>query len=329
MTTALRVVLRLTAALAVSLIGAARAASAQAFVPPAGEGNVTVSYQNLRSDGHLDLNGDRMIGDSAHDPTQSHVIVMETEFGLTDRFAISGSLPYIRSTYEGTFPHHVGGITGPVQEWDDGQPHGTFQDFHLGVRYSLTQRRVAITPSLDVVIPSHHYASLAHAAVGKDLRTLGVAANVGAFLDAWLPRLFFQTQVSHAWAQEVLGIRPNRSRVDGELGYFITTRLSVRVLEGYQVTHRGIDLLSFTPMTDGLIHGHEDIEFTGEYKRNHDRLQRANYLSFGGGVGFTVNDSLEIFVDAAKTVWGENIHPLRGISVGVNTHFAARRTARP
>jgi hypothetical protein len=140
--------------------------------------------------------------------------------------------------------------------------------------------------------------------------------------------LFFQTQVSYAWVQEAVDIRPNRSRLDGELGYFITPRLSIRFLESYQVTHHGIDLLSFTPMTEGLIHG-TDTRITGVYRRNHDRLQRSNYLTLGGGVGFAMNDSLEVFVSAAKMAWGENVHPLRAITVGVNTHFTTRRAARP
>ena len=51
-------------------------------------------------------------------------------------------------------------------------------------------------------------------------------------------------------------------------------------------------------------------------------------MTLGGGVGFAVNDSLEVFVDAAQIVWGESVHPLRGITVGVNTHFRTARARR-
>lgn len=43
--------------------------------------------------------------------------------------------------------------------------------------------------------------------------------------------------------------------------------------------------------------------------------------------GFSLNDSIEVFADAAQMVWGESVHPLRGISVGINTHFSTRRAA--
>jgi hypothetical protein len=315
-----------TAALAVAcFLTSARPASAQAFVPPAGEGSVTISYQNLLARGHFDLNGDRMSGESGHDPTQGHAIVMEAEFGLNDRLAVEASLPYIGSRYGGTFPHRVAGV-GPPQEWDDGEYHGTFQDFRIGARYNVARRPIAITPFVEVSIPSHHYPSTAHAAVGKDLRAYVVGGAAGGFLDGLLPRLYVHAEVSYSWVQEILDIRPNRSRVEGELGYFITPRLSVRFLQSYLVTHNGIDLLSFTPMTEGVIHG-TNIAIAGEYRRNHDRLQRSNYLNLGGGVGFALNDSVDVFASAATMVWGENVHPLRGITVGVSTHFSTRRAA--
>ena len=234
----------------------------------------------------------------------------------------------MRSKYGGSDPHRVGGV-GPPQEWDDGTYHGTFQDFQGGVSINLKSRPLAITPFAEVIIPSHHYPSLAHAAVGKDLRALVVGGAVGGFLDAVVPGIFFQAQLSYAVMQEVLDIRPNRSRVDAEMGYFVTPRLAVRFLESYQVTHHGIDLIAFSaPMTVGEIHGHPEIPFTVEYRRLHDRLQRSNYLNLGGGINFAVNESLEIFAAAANTVWGESIHPLRGVSVGANIHFRTRRAAR-
>jgi hypothetical protein len=310
---------------AASLLASPGVTYGQAFVPAAGEGSVTIAYQNLHARGHLDLNGDRMTGESGNDPTQAHAIVVEAEFGVSRRLAVTVSLPYIRSKYGGSAPHRVAGV-GPIQEWDDGTYHGTYQDFHFGARYNITTRPFAITPFADVVIPSHHYPSTAHAASGRDLRAYVVGVAVGGFLDSVLPRLFFQAHVSYARVQDVLDIHPNRSHLDTEAGYFISPRLAVRFLESYQVTHHGIDLISFaTPMTEGVVHDHPEIQFVGVYRRNHDRLQRSNYLTLGGGVGFSVTDSLDVFANAVNMVWGENVHPLRGMTFGVSTRF---RTAR-
>ena len=313
--------------LAACLVLLARTASAQAFVPLAGEGNITVAYQNLFARGHLDLNGKRMEGPSGTDPTWAHAVTFEAEFGLTDRLAVSGSVPYIRSKYGGSTPHLIGG-SGPPQEWDNGEYHGTFQDYHFGVRFNVMTRPFAVTAFAERILPSHHYPNLAHAAVGKDLRALVVGGAVGGFLDSVLPGLFFQSQYAYARTEQVIGIRPNRSRVAAELGYFITPRLAVRFLEDYQVTHNGFDLISFN-MTEAEIHDHPEVEFLPSHRRYHDQLQRSNFLNLGGGASFAVNDSLEVFAAALNTVWGESVHPIRGFTLGANMHFHTRRSRTP
>lgn len=306
------------------LITWARLAAAQAFVPPAGQGNITVAYQNLFARGHLDLDGDRMSGPAGSDPVQAHAFTFETEFGLTDRLAVNASIPFIRSKYGGSTPHLVGG-TGPPQEWDDGLYHATWQDLRLGLRYNVVARPLAITVFAERIVPSHHYPALAHAAVGKDLLALVVGGAAGGFLDRIMPGLFFQADYSYTRTEEIVGIRPNQSRVNAEVGYFITPRLSVRFLQTYQLTHDGFDLISFaTPMTVAQFHDSGEL-IPAQYRRYHDQLQRSNYVNLGGGVAFALTDSLEVFAAAKNTVWGENVHPLRGLSIGTNLHFDVRR----
>ena len=304
-------------------------ARAQAFLPAAGEGSLAITYQNLFARGHLDLNGDRMTGPSGSDPTQAHSMILEADIGVTEWVAVNVALPYIRSKYGGSTPHLVGG-SGPVQEWDDGSYHGTFQDFRVAARFRLLRRPVAITPFVAAIVPSHHYPSTAHAAVGKDLRALVVGGAAGGFLDSIVPGLFFQAQVSHAVTQEVLDIRPNRTHVDAEVGFFITPRLSVSFVENYQRTHHGLDLISFNdPMTVAHIHDHPEIPITGIHRRNHDRLQRSNFVNLGGGIAYALTDTVQIFAASAHTMWGENVHPMRALNIGMNVQFSTRRGAIP
>ena len=217
-----------------------------------------------------------------------------------------------------------------MQEWDDGSYHGTFQDFRAGVRFRFISSPATVTAFVVAIVPSHHYPSTAHAAVGKDLRAVVVGGAAGGFLDAVVPGLFFQAQAAHAVTQEVLNIRPNRTHLDLEVGYFITPRFSVSFVENYQITHDGLDLISFNdPMTVAQIHDHPEITITGIHRRNHDRLQRSNFLNLGGGLAYAVNDTVQIFAAAAQTVWGENVHPMRAVNVGMNVHFRmGRRVAQ-
>jgi hypothetical protein len=299
-------------------------AFAQAFLPPPGEGSVTCGYQNARSHGHWDWLGDRMSGESGQDATQTHAYTCGIEFGLSRRVAVDASLPYIKSRYEGSAPHKPGNATEP-REWDNGSYHGTLQDVLVGVRVNVVTGPIAFTPFTRIIIPSHKYADIAHAAPGKRLVTLVTGATIGGFLDSVLPGLYFQAQGSYAITEEFLDIRPNHSRLDSEIGYFITPWLAVRFIEGYQVTHRGLDLIGFTDMTDGYIHGTlqqiSNLPNPGRYRSMHDRLQRSNLLDLGAGIDFAVNDSVQLFAAGANTVWGESVHPLRAWNVGVTWHF--------
>jgi hypothetical protein len=180
---------------------------------------------------------------------------------------------------------------------------------------------LSVTPSVEVIVPSHHYESLGHSVVGLDMRALVLGAATGGFIDA-LPGTYFQAQVSHAIVEKVLGIRPDRTRLDSEIGYFVTPRLGVRFLESFQLTHNGLD---FYVGPEGRIHSSgQPINFP--LYLNHDRLERINFLNVGGGVMFAASDAIDVFAAGSVLAWGRNIHPPKGVSVGANWHFRTRKT---
>ena len=279
-------------------------ALAQAWLPARGDGTVTITYQDTLARGELDRDGQPYWDEGT---TRAHTLISEVEWGLTNRVALNLTLPFITARYRGDHAHPVN-IRGEPKPIDDGSYHGSVQDFRFGLRYGLKTGALAIAPFAEGIIPSHHYESLGHAAIGTDLRVFRMGVNVGGFLDPVASGLYFHTQVSYAVLQEVAGIRPNRSSLDSEVGYFVTPRLAVRFLEGLLITHDGLQF----PEPRFRI----PVFFL-----NHDRLKRRNILNLGGGVGFAFTDSLEGFAAVVGTVWGENSHPVRGITVGMNWHF--------
>ena len=87
----------------VLFLGTACNAHAQAGVPEKGTGDVTVAYQNLFTTAHLLGNGSRnrigtirLIG-----------LVHSLDYGVTDRWAVSLSLPYAFGKYSGRSPHQL------------------------------------------------------------------------------------------------------------------------------------------------------------------------------------------------------------------------------
>ncbi len=278
----------------------------QAWVPPKGEGSIAVSYQNLFMRNHFDDHGGRL--DRGH--IRSSASSLQVEYGLTDKLALDASLPYIISKYYGPHPH-----PGPT---DNGKYHGTFQDFRFGVRYNLWKNPLVVTPFFETIIPSNNYPFFAHSAAGARLREFLFGVNVGRRLDPILPRAYFQTRYSYALVEPTIGFHPTRNRLEGELGYFVTNRLSLSFLESLQITHGGLD---FSDVLPAALHP-DTFPF-------HDQIFNHNHLNLGAGAAFILTDSLSIFAAWMTSVWGKNGHAIRtGIVAGMTWNFGTRWGAR-
>jgi hypothetical protein len=296
--------------LAVVGVGVTNSALAQAWLPPPGEGTLTVTYQDTLSRGHLYSDGSRVPGELGHDPVRAHSLVTEVEWGITDRVAVHGAIPFVAAKYGGSEPHSIG-VLGH-EHIDDGTFHGGSQDFRFGVRYGLKTGPLAVAPFAEGIVPSRSYESLGHSVIGRDLLALVAGVNVGGFLEALTPGLYFHTQASYAFVESAANIHPNRSNVNSELGYFVTPRFAVRLIQNLQFTHDGFPFLKDPPEPDLTDRAVINLLL------NHDRLKQSNFLSFGGGLTFAFTQSLNGFLAAGGMVWGQSVPPHRGVSAGVS-----------
>src|SRR6266550_3872542 len=104
----------------------------------------------------------------APDSTDAHALMAEVQFGITNRFAVSASLPHMTVRFAGGPHPHLVNIHGQPSSLDNGQYHGTTQDFHFGGQWSGVQsRRLIVTPFAEAIIPSHDYESLGQSVVGR------------------------------------------------------------------------------------------------------------------------------------------------------------------
>ena len=291
----------------VAVVAFASAAAGQAWVPNKGEGDFSVIYQNVYTRDHLDQNG------KPFDVGRIRVLglVQAIDFGLTDKLAISASVPIVSGKYDGNYPHLL-----PI---DNGNYHGGGGDFHLAARYQWRERPLTITPFIGVSFPAFAYQHFAHSAIGSDMWEVGLGFSAGRRLDPWIPNAYFQTRYTFVITQQDtirsynLSVRPNHSRMDGEVGYFLTPRLSVRALASAQVTHSGLDTSDFPPSIQ--------LE-SNELWRHHDQISAIHYLNAGAGVSLSVTKSLDAFVTFEKNAWGENGHALNaGITAGMSWSF--------
>src|SRR5260370_41253292 len=79
----------------VSLLSLPHAASAQAWVPPAGVGSVSTQFQWISNTGHFLTNGFLRSASGSENAS----IYMETEYAFTNRFSTSFGVAYVFSRY--------------------------------------------------------------------------------------------------------------------------------------------------------------------------------------------------------------------------------------
>jgi hypothetical protein len=288
-----------------SVMGMAPLASAQAWVPPKGEGTLTLGYQGIFVRDHIFSRGEEQ--DRGHIRASS--MNLDLSYSISDRLAVLAGLPFMWAKYNGGRPHSL--------PWDDGTYHSGFQDFRFEARFLATSGGLAVTPFAAFGLPSHDYPYFAHSALGPHLREGSVGVNLGRRLDPILPDAFAHVRYRYTLPQSVHGIRSDRSNIDLDLGYSVSPTLTARVMGAWQFAHGGIDLpVDGTPLTVPFF-------------REHDQIAAAEYFNLGIGASYAATGSLELFVAGYWTSSGRNTHALRpAVSVGASVNFSPARMAQ-
>jgi len=118
-----------------------------------------------------------------------------------------------------------------------------------------------------------------HAATGKHLVEAPVGLYVGRKLDPLLDRGWAQVRYAYSFVENIKDhdtgdvLNLNRSNLDAEIGYYLSTSFSVRVLGAFQWTYGGFDV-GIYPLSDA------DFE-------DHDRRVRANFQKLGLGTTYS------------------------------------------
>ena len=304
-----------TLAVPIALALSAAPARAQAWLPPQGEGTVSILFSDVLVNTHF-------FGTQPVDAgrIRSESMLVDVTYGVTDRFAFSVALPLVASEYTGNSnspfaaPHPQPLYPG-VNPLDDGTYHAVWQDFRFGARYNLVKKRgFALTPFVGSLVPSHGYDTFAHAAAGRDLNELQFGVSAAKVFES-VPGVFVQASYSYGIVQQVLDISHNRSMLSAEAGYFVTPKVRVIGLSSGQITHGGIDA------TPGL--GFDPIRFPV-----HDEITRDNFLSVGGGVAYAMSEKFDVFgsVVHALAAAQRNGHQIdHGLTIGLTWSFSTRR----
>jgi hypothetical protein len=282
----------------------ARPAAAQAWAPRQHQGEVTFVTQMIDHVG-------RVFRDVRFDccGTTNVAIGIDVDYGLSDRWSVSVSLPYVFAKYRGGPPDGPAAFL-PYPAVDSCHcVHSAFQDVVLGSHYNplKVRRSFSLMTSMSLGVPTHNYDYAGEAVVGLGLTELGLAADVGEQLDVIVPGLSVDGHYGYTIVERMLGISHNRSNALFKASYTLPNRLGGHMILSGQRTHGG---LRFPFDVEG---------FTERYTEFH-RLLRDNYFQAGAGVSYAWHD-WDLSLSFLRTLSGNNTHDVHVYTVTAGRPF--------
>jgi len=257
-------------------------ASAQSWLPLKGSFGYGLDYNDTFNKHHYDSRGNRV--DAGH--TRIFSATLTAAYSPSDRWLLIAGLPYVEGEYHGDHPHPT--------SIDNSQYHGTVTDARIEAHYQLIDNGTfALAPMVAAVVPVHDYETMGHAAPGRGLNEAWVGTFIGASLDEWLPRTYLQLRLNYAFVEKVAGVKHDRINADAEIGYFLSSKWSVRLIGNWQDTDGGINVP--VPPDDDLF-------------PHHDQLAAARFFNLGGGLAWTVSDSVRTYLIYSTALHGRNAH---------------------
>jgi hypothetical protein len=282
-------------------LGCATILCAQAWVPPRGEGTVSLTYQNYDVIGHFDSQGRK----NTNGGTRTQALLTELDYGVTDTIGFSVSLPFIASKYTGPPSYFVGPFETFPGPLDDGSYHAAFQDLRVEARRMFLTGPLAVTPFIGGLFPTHDYQTVGEAVPGRHRRELQLGASASARLDPFLGDGSVHVQYMYAAAERVNNFPYTRSNIDFEGDHAVASRVTLRGLVHLQISHKGPTLK----------------ELEADWV-NHDRFIAPNYLELGGGPSVSLTKSADVYALWVTTVSGSNgAHREQTLAVGVSWTF--------
>ena len=262
-----------------------------------GHGSVSIGYQNTYVDGmFLPVPG----GIAPIGTVRIQSITLDLNYYFADRWSAEVGIPYVEGRYRGPAPHCITqappqckGVVVPTQPHpesqflDDGNYHGTWQDWTLGLAYHENVNDYILIPSVTAYLPSHNYTFFANAAVGQDVQKLELAIDLAHQFE--LTNVYYRVRTGHVFARKTLGQSIDYNKLDLELGYFLNETWTVKA---FGVAKKG----------DGYTGSYDQ---TTEQWYHHDQRAEHNYANIGAGFDYHVNDKYTVSTTLQRLVWGQ------------------------
>lgn len=246
--------------------------------------------------------------------TDTQVAVISGNYALNDRWTVFASLPYVRKRFNsevpwGGDPHNpndpywVDFVPPDNRFWDDGDYHGAFQDFSVGVSYRVTKGPWTLNPYITYGVPASDYPIFAKAAIGRNLWTVpvGTAVRYVPYFSDW----YFFGDFAYVFSEKPLDRTVDYWLAHVSAGYWFKANLSANVFLSMKYGY-GISLLSPDFINeDASFPPAYPADFDTEEWWQHDRLIGNRNLVWGLGLDYMISPRWALSGSTFRSVWTE------------------------
>lgn len=283
----------------------------------AGHGLVSIEYG--RAFYHGDYGGPAGINSGQ---VQYQSASLLASYFVTDHWEIHADIPFVMGKSDGLQVHPQlpcpppGGTLGNCvpAHVDNGQYHGTWTDWDVGVQYhAVLGDNYDVIPMLDVYVPSHNYAYYGGAAPGQ--RITRTAVGVGLQHQFDFSNFYYTLQYQYVLKPEFLGFNSNYSELAADLGYFINANVGIRLITDTKIGG-GLD--------DSELNASIGTPEGPDFNQSalwplHDKVREQNHIDVGVGVDWALDPRDTLSFSALRSVWGQSNARLQN---GIGLKFA-------
>ena len=174
------------------------------------------------------------------------------DYGLTDRLALTATLPYKSNRYIGDQPHDPRLLLNDHGQelLDNGQFHSNWGDFGLNLRWLWRTDPVAITPFIGYYTPSNDYPLFTETQAGRGQWRVDAGFNAAGRLGKPAWNAYWQFGYAYSFMEkthpsDAPARRVNHSQLSVELGWRATPRLTPYITLNHVSPHNGMELPEF------------------------------------------------------------------------------------
>jgi len=286
-------------------------------VPARGAGSIGVTLQYVEM-----TERELIVVRETFGKVTSRSAYFEFDYGLTDRLALTATLPLKSIRYVGPLPHDPSLLANDHGEvlLDDGEIHTNWGDLGLSLRWLWHDGALfAVSPFVSYYTPSNDYPLFTETQAGRGQWRFDAGLNAAGRLGPPRANMYWRAGYAYSYMEKVRPTdapsrRVNRSTLSLEIGWQVTPLWTTYLVLNDSRTHDGLQIPEFTGI------------FVSDQWYYHDQLLPWEQTTWSLGANYALSDRIGMVMSYGRSgpvEFGHFFDP--AVSIGFTYGFSSAR----